>query len=240
VVNAVITLPAAEFALGRVLAETGVRIELPQFVQVADSLVPYLWVANCDHDHEAFIEQVQADDRVERLQVVDELPEKTLYRIEWTQGINDLLDLFIEHDIWVEQANTLSSDEQVDERAPAAADIGTGTDVWRFQLRAPTRDELAALYAACQRQGMKPQIQQIITSPTSAEGGQWGLTDKQADALLAAYNTGYFSVPRTTSLTELADDFEISRQAFSRRLMRGLYSMLSHTLVIEDEFHESE
>ena len=51
-VNAVITLPAAEFALGRVLAETGVRIELPQFVQVADSLVPYLWVANCVHDHE--------------------------------------------------------------------------------------------------------------------------------------------------------------------------------------------
>jgi predicted DNA binding protein len=197
-------------------------------------------VTNHDHDHEAFVERVQADERVERLRVVDELPEKTLYRIEWTHGIDDVLDLFIEHDIWVEQANTLSSEERVDERAPAAADIGTGTDVWRFQLRAPTRDALAALYAACRERGMEPRIQQIVTAPTSIEGDQWGITDKQRDALLAAYSEGYFGVPRATSLSELADDFGISRQAYSRRLMRGMYSMLSHTLVIEDEFHENE
>ena len=104
--GAVITIPATDFALGEVLNETGVRIELPQFVQVANSLVPYLWVNGPDHDRETFIEEVEVDDRVERLQVVDDLSEKTLYRIEWKHGINDILDLLIEHGIWVEQARS--------------------------------------------------------------------------------------------------------------------------------------
>ena len=48
-ISAVMTLPATDFALGEVLNETGVRIELPQFVQITDSLVPYLWVNASDH-----------------------------------------------------------------------------------------------------------------------------------------------------------------------------------------------
>lgn len=234
-VSAVMTLPATDFALGEVLSETGVRIELPQFVQITDSLVPYLWVNASDHDQETFIEQVEEDDRVERLQVVDDLSEKILYRIEWVHGIDDLLDLLIEHDVWVEQANTLSSEEQVDERAPTEAAIGTGADVWRFQLRAPEREALAAFYEACSEHGMELGIQQIVSSPDRSEGGQWNLTGKQREALMDAYNEGYFSVPRATSLNDLADGVGISHQAFSRRLMRGLDSVLTHTLVVEDE-----
>ena len=238
--GAVITIPATDFALGEVLRETGVRIELPQFVQVANSLVPYLWVNDPDHDRESFLEQVEDDDRVERLQVVDDLSEKTLYRIEWQHGINDILDLLIKHDIWVEQANTLSSEEHLDERAPAEDDIGSGADVWRFQLRAPERDALAAFYNAAREQGMELGIQQIVSSPDESEGGQWNLTDKQRLALMTAYEAGYFAVPRTTSLTDLADGFDITHQAFSRRLMRGLDSILTHTLVAETELVERE
>lgn len=239
-INAVITLPATDFALGEVLNKTGVHIELPEFVQIAESLVPYLWVDNRDHDSETFIEQVEADDRVDRLQIVDDLPDRTLYRIEWVHGIDDLLDLLVEHEIWVEQAGTLSREEQVDERAPTAADIGTGTDIWQFKLRAPDRDALAALYDACSEQGMNLEIQQIVSSRKRSEGDQWNLTEKQREALMAAYDAGYFAVPRTTSLADLADDFDISHQAFSRRLTRGLNSLLTHTLVVESEFFGRE
>lgn len=239
-VSAVITLPATDFALGEVLNETGVHIELPQFVVIADSLVPYLWVNDADHDYELFMEQVEADDRVERLQIVDDLSEKTLYRIEWVRGINDLLDLVIEHDIWIEQANTLSTEEQVDGRAPVATNIGTGTDIWRFQLRAPARDAVAAFYDACSEQGMELGIQQIVSSRERSEGGQWNLTEKQYEAVMAAYDEGYFAVPRTTSLADLADEFGISHQAFSRRLMRGINSLLTHTLMVESEFVDRE
>lgn len=238
-VSAVITIPATNFGLGQVLSDAGVRIELPQFVQISDSLVPYLWIDE-PYDHEAFEQYVQADERVECVERVDDLAEKTLYRIEWAHGINDLLDLFIDHEIWVEQANTLRSQEAVDTRAPTADAIGAGTDVWRFQLRAPTREHLGALYEACEDYGMDPRIQQVITSPVRTDGNQWGLTNKQQEALLAAYEGGYYDVPRERSLTELADDCGISRQAFSRRLMRGIGSILSHTLVVEETLVDAD
>jgi predicted DNA binding protein len=238
-VSAVLTIPASNFALGQVLSDTGERIELPQFVQISDSLVPYLWVEE-PYDHEAFERRVGADERVRSVAVVDDLAEKTLYRIEWADGIDDLLDLFIDHGIRVEQANSLAQGEAVDARAPDSVDVGTGTDVWRFQVRASARPDLAALYEACQDYGMNPRIQQITTSPGRADGNQWGISDKQQEALLAAHSAGYFAVPRERTLTELAEGFGISRQAYSRRLMRGLDRMLSHTLVVEKTLLEDD
>lgn len=236
-VSAVITIPATEFALGQVLENTGVRIELPQFVQIADSLVPYLWVSE-PYDEAEFKRRVEADARVESLDVVDDLTEKTLYRIVWDHGINDLLNLLITHEVWVEQANTIERGDEVDDRAPATEEIGHGADVWRFQLRAPSREALAALYEGCREYGMNPQVQQIITNPAGIAGGQGMLTDKQHEALLAAYDGGYFDVPRDASLTDLAEELGISRQAFTRRLMRGIESVLTHTVVVEHQFIE--
>jgi hypothetical protein len=235
----VVTIPSSQFALGDVLAETGVRIELPQFVQIAESLVPYLWVSE-PYDHETFERRVEADDRVGSVAVVDDLTERTLYRIEWANGIDDLLDLFIDHGIWIEQANTLHKDEDVDSRAPNAADVGGGSDVWRFQLRAPTREALAELIEDCRELGMNPGIQQIVSDTGNGVGSQWGLTDKQREALLVAYEGGYFEVPRERSLTDLADRLGISRQAFTRRLMRGVGSVLAHTVILEGGVVESE
>lgn len=44
------------------------------------------------------------------------------------------------------------------------------------------------------------------------------LTEKQREALDAAVNAGYFENPRRTTLKGLADDFDISKQAFGQRL----------------------
>ncbi|RQH03522.1 hypothetical protein EA472_00615 [Natrarchaeobius oligotrophus] len=57
------------------------------------------------------------------------------------------------------------------------------------------------------------------------------LTEKQRDALSLAVSEGYFDVPRRTNLTELAETVGISRQAFTRRLNRGLRNLLEVTLV---------
>ena len=80
-VSAVITIPATDFALGEVLNDAGVRIELPQFVQISDSLVPYLWIDE-PYDHEGVERRIEADERVEHIEAVDDLAAKTLYRIE--------------------------------------------------------------------------------------------------------------------------------------------------------------
>nr|WP_256487766.1 MULTISPECIES: helix-turn-helix domain-containing protein [unclassified Haladaptatus] len=56
------------------------------------------------------------------------------------------------------------------------------------------------------------------------------MTDEQREALATAFASGYFRVPRETSLSELAETLDISPQAASGRLRRGLERMLGATL----------
>lgn len=48
-----------------------------------------------------------------------------------------------------------------------------------------------------------------------------GLTDAQREALAAAYDLGYFEIPRQTSLGDVADELGVSGPALSERLRRA-------------------
>jgi predicted DNA binding protein len=52
-------------------------------------------------------------------------------------------------------------------------------------------------------------------------GSERQLTDRQREALVTAYEMGYFEIPRTTSLAEVADELDISAPALSERLRRA-------------------
>ena len=58
-------------------------------------------------------------------------------------------------------------------------------------------------------------------------------TAEQCEALLAAYERGYFAEPRETSLEELASLLDISPTAVGGRLKRGMRSLVGMTLVVE-------
>lgn len=60
------------------------------------------------------------------------------------------------------------------------------------------------------------------------------LTDQQRTALLSAYEQGYFTEPRETSLEELAESLDLSPSAVNGRLTRGLKALVGTTLVVED------
>lgn len=70
-------------------------------------------------------------------------------------------------------------------------------------------------------------IQRVVHNPTGDDHDTQTLTSKQREAVRLAFERGYFTVPREVSLTELADELEISRQAFTHRLQRGLYGILA-------------
>jgi predicted DNA binding protein len=57
------------------------------------------------------------------------------------------------------------------------------------------------------------------------------LTEPQREALLLAYEQGYYDSPRTTTLADLADQFGISRQAVSNRLKRGTRQLIENAFV---------
>jgi predicted DNA binding protein len=57
------------------------------------------------------------------------------------------------------------------------------------------------------------------------------LTDTQREALVLAYERGYFGSPRETSLEEVAAELDITQQSLSSRLRRGHRRLIAATLV---------
>jgi predicted DNA binding protein len=209
-VLATIAIDSADFDLGEVLTGYDSIIELTQFVPIDNDLVPYFWAEN--HDLAAFEEEVRADDRVAELTRLDGAVDRRLYQIEWTEGMDGFLTALSEHDLLVEHAE------------------GTD-DEWTFQLRAHDRAPLAAFQATCTDHDITLQIREVHHNPDGPEQPAYGLTDKQQEALVVAQTNGYFNIPQEQSLTDLGDKLGISRQSFSRRLNRGLSTLLTTTLL---------
>lgn len=59
---------------------------------------------------------------------------------------------------------------------------------------------------------------------------QWDVTPAQEEALRAALELGYFSVPREVTASEVAAHLSISKSAFLERLRRGQEGLLSQVL----------
>ena len=61
-------------------------------------------------------------------------------------------------------------------------------------------------------------------------GTRWDLTPAQTDALRAATEMGYFSVPKEVTAAEVAAELGISKSAFLERLRRGQGGLLEQLL----------
>ncbi|RRJ28913.1 helix-turn-helix domain-containing protein [Halocatena pleomorpha] len=57
------------------------------------------------------------------------------------------------------------------------------------------------------------------------------MTDCQREALYTAYEMGYFEIPRTATLTEVATTLGISASSLSERLRRAQAWLIEHSLV---------
>ena len=206
---AVVTIASDGFALGRALSDARHRIELARSVPLGDEFAPHFWI-DALGDSEAFEQRIEADPRVERLVRFGGTVDRFLYRIEWSaamsNGDREFLAALRDHDVLVERA------------------ITTTTDEWLFRFRTADRETLSAFHDACSDAGVPIEVRRIAGSPTVDES--FGLTDKQREALVLAFDEGYFEVPRGSSLTELADHVGISRQAYTRRLQRALQNSL--------------
>ncbi|MFB6196458.1 MAG: helix-turn-helix domain-containing protein [Haloplanus sp.] len=113
-----------------------------------------------------------------------------------------------------------------------AASTDTG---WSVRFQFPDRETLGALWEFCEREGITFDLDHIYSLDEFAvEDEGVGLTDAQREALVAAYDAGYFEEPRGTSLQDLADDLGISPTAVGGRIRRGTARLVERTL-IEDE-----
>lgn len=100
----------------------------------------------------------------------------------------------------------------------------TRSGMW-MRMRFPDRDALAAYHDHCETQDCTFELTGL-KSTDDTENDHGALTTPQAELLTAAVERGYFDVPRRTTMADLAAAFDISNQAASERLRRGLSNVI--------------
>jgi predicted DNA binding protein len=203
------SVPADQFPLGRALdVRPGTEVRLESVIPVGEAVLPYFW-APVD-DAEAIVETLRAAAFTETVEVVDRTGEEALFRVEWSPDVDGFVEAI------TESGATLLE--------------GTGhDDGWSFRLRFAGSEALSAFYRDCSDEGLTLELENVRRSEESPSE-DLGLTDEQYEAVVTAFEEGYFAVPRETTLVELAAELGVSDSAVSQRLRRGLASLLAATI----------
>ncbi|WP_029601967.1 helix-turn-helix domain-containing protein [Halococcus hamelinensis] len=102
---------------------------------------------------------------------------------------------------------------------------------WVVRVQFTDREALSGLWEACESDGITFDLRRLFRHQPWGRSAPTTLTDAQRDALLAAYESGYFDEPRGISLAELADRLGISPTAVGGRVRRGTAELIEAVLV---------
>ncbi|WP_267642441.1 helix-turn-helix domain-containing protein [Haloarchaeobius amylolyticus] len=205
------TVGAEDFDLGAPTeGGTELNIEVEPIVPASDQVFPYVWVTG---EYESFEEGMEACEYAEHYEFVEQLGERRLYRITWNEGIHDLLACFVEANGTILRAR--------------------GGNGWRFTVRFPDDASVSKFHGMCQERDIHLDLHRLTHVEEGADSAadEFGLTPEQREALMHAVKTGYFSIPRQSTLDDIAEQFDISNQAASERIRRATEKVLRQALV---------
>ncbi|WP_227356695.1 helix-turn-helix domain-containing protein [Haladaptatus salinisoli] len=215
---AVVRLPAAGFALQTTLERIpGVEFEVERVVaHETGSVMPYVW-ATADPEYAEDLRAALEDDpTTDGVELLVEAGDEWLYRMEWVGQTQ-----FVVHVL-------------VDEKGTIVGATGKEAE-WRLRIMFPDRDSLGETYDFCEVNDIPIEIEQIYRMSESPRRGQYSLTEEQYETLVAAFERGYYDIPRGISGDQLSDELGISHQALSERLRRAYKNLISNALVVGDD-----
>ncbi|MBV0922942.1 helix-turn-helix domain-containing protein [Halomicroarcula limicola] len=102
-------------------------------------------------------------------------------------------------------------------------------EAWILTIWIPERTNLIRLWDYAQQNGVDIELLRV-NEYASLGNTDAGLTDSQREALLVAFDTGYFEEPRDATLGEVAADLDISQPAASGLLRRGIKRLIVSSL----------
>jgi predicted DNA binding protein len=217
-------IPAEEFVLADTLTTTPeMRIEIKRVVGGESHVTPYFWAFGEDFD--TFEQALRDDEMIREVLTLEEKKEQPghdeegqerFYRVTWEMSVPNLI--------------TAVSDS----KATVLEAVSGSGDHWEVKILFPNREALSEFQDYCLEHDFSFQPQRVYQPENPEEQAEYDVTPDQQEALEAAYHAGYFNVPRDRTLTELADDLDISRNALSARLRRGHRNLLSNTLIHEE------
>lgn len=211
-------VPTNEFALEATLTECPEAvIEIERVIaDDPDRITPYVWVHTDDF---AALEAAFDDDpTVEELTLLSEMGEERSYQMTWTGMIDQIVPLLTDHEGTITHA--------------------TGSvDGWSLRVLFPDRVALSKAHDYLEEAGFSLTVRAIYEAKDDGHI-QHGLTETQYETIVAAYEAGYFTVPREVTQTELAEQLEVSHQALSEQLRRGTGNLIESMLITASEKKE--
>lgn len=173
-------------------------------------IVFYHWLTTDEFD--ALEAAMAADPDCDTNEHLTSVGGRRLYRTTLTEGALDvaIYPLVTEYDIGI-------------------LDVTMARDGVEARIRVPSHETVATFREDCQERGVSFHLRRLYREQGDS-GSTFGLTEPQREALVAALDAGYFSVPRETTLSAVAETLDISSQALSARLRRGHATLLRNTL----------
>jgi predicted DNA binding protein len=107
-------------------------------------------------------------------------------------------------------------------------------DGWHLRVVFPDREALSQAYDAAREAGFEFDVRAIY-GPESTRHIRYGLTEKQRDIMVAAFEAGVFKVPREVTLTEFAEQQNLSHQAVSEQIRRATDHLVESTLITHSD-----
>ncbi|GAB7018493.1 helix-turn-helix domain-containing protein [Halostagnicola bangensis] len=214
-IEASFTIDQPEFPLNAVFETLpDASIELDRVVPTKDAVVPYFWIYS--ENISELSADMSGDEGVDEFKVIDELDEQMLVRIDWNLDHESVLTAIVNTDV------TLLS--------------GLGDEEnWTFEVRSSDQKKVSEFQTYCHENDVPIKLAQLHALSPLESDREYDLTEGQRNALVLAYSRGYFDSPRDATQDDLADELDISRQAVSSRLQRGLRRLVASTLITSQE-----
>lgn len=203
-----------QFALSSALgAAPSVEVEFERSVTHSQEwIMPFLWVSG--GDLAAFEAAVHEDPTVSEAVVMDRFDGVELYMLRWEHDVREMVNgIFDRSGILIEASG--------DHRQ------------WSLVVQFVDYASLADLEEHFQRDDTPLQLKRLFT-PDTPRRREHDLTSQQLETLVVAAERGYFDVPRQATLEDIARELDISSTAVSERLRRGLFTLVTNTLTVEE------
>jgi predicted DNA binding protein len=211
------SLTAEQFALHETLTEhPTARFEIARAIATSsEEVMPFLWASGAPvSDLEASLRE---DPTTRTVELVSRFDDESLFRVSWTARVHTPFRALIGAD------------------GAALLDVSTNGTEWRFCLIYPDAVAIDEVSEECEELGLHLNVDRVYSLSDAFTRDHFELTEKQYETILAAYEAGYYEIPRQIKLKELARELDVSHQALSERLRRGHQVLMTNSLGMEFE-----
>ncbi len=213
-VSTIITvdIPADEFALQETLESVSdIEFEVERVAaHEGDSVTPYIWVTSdvLDQVDEAF----ENDPSIRHAELLETVDGSWLYRMDWIEKIELITYMLTE-----EEATVM--------------DAYGREDRWTLRILFPKHDGLSRTNEFCENAELTFTVKTIHEMEANRHG-RFGLTEKQHETLQTAIENGFYDIPRSVTIDELAGELDVTHQAISERLRRAHRNLVQDALLL--------